>query len=60
VASSSQVDATVPADGVKADKALIRANFLTAKTELTRALRYGRLHYSFAYNKGAIFPGGGF
>jgi len=32
---SSQIDATVPADNVKADKALIRQNFQIAKNEIT-------------------------
>lgn len=32
---SSQVDATVPADNVKADKALIRQNFQIIKNEIT-------------------------
>lgn len=32
---ASAVDATVPADNVKADKALFRANFATAKSEIT-------------------------
>jgi hypothetical protein len=32
---SSQVDATVPADNVKPDKALVRQNFQIAKDEIT-------------------------
>jgi hypothetical protein len=32
---SSQVDATVPADNVKADKALIRQNFQIIKDEIS-------------------------
>lgn len=32
---SSAIDATVPADDVKADKALLRSNFQTAKDEIT-------------------------
>ena len=32
---SSQIDATVPADNVKADKALIRQNFQIAKNEIS-------------------------
>ena len=32
---ASQVDATVPADNVKADKALFRANFQIIKNEIT-------------------------
>lgn len=32
---SSQVDATVPADNVKADKALLRQNFQIIKDEIT-------------------------
>lgn len=32
---ASQIDATVPADNVKADKALFRANFATAKSEIS-------------------------
>ena len=32
---SSQVDATVPADNVKADKALVRQNFQIIKNEIT-------------------------
>jgi hypothetical protein len=31
---ASDIDATVPADNVKADKSLIRANFLAAKNEI--------------------------
>lgn len=32
---SSQVDATVPADNVKPDKALVRQNFAIIKAEIT-------------------------
>lgn len=32
---SSLIDATVPADNVKADKALLRQNFQVAKNEIT-------------------------
>lgn len=32
---SSEIDATVPADNVKASKALIRENFQIAKDEIT-------------------------
>lgn len=32
---SSQIDATVPADNVKADKSLFRLNFQIAKNEIT-------------------------
>lgn len=51
MATQSQIDGTVPADGVKADKGLIRKNFTTAQTEVTRALRYGRPLYSMAFGK---------
>jgi hypothetical protein len=33
--NTSNIDATVPADNVAVDKALLRSNFQTAKTELT-------------------------
>jgi len=32
---SSQVDATIPADNVKPDKALVRQNFQIIKNEIT-------------------------
>lgn len=31
---ASEIDATVPADNVQVDKALIRANFAAAKSEI--------------------------
>ena len=37
--------------GIKVDKGLLRKNFNTAQTEMTRALRYGRPLYSYAYGK---------
>lgn len=43
---ASDIDETVPADNVKADKALIRANFAAAKSEiedLQDATDYGKM-----------------
>lgn len=37
--AGSNIDATVPADNVKVDKALIRTNFLTAKSEISAVQR---------------------
>lgn len=56
---ASSVDATLPADGVKASKADFRAQFLTIKTELEALqqknsiagqLAYGTLSFKVANN----------
>lgn len=46
--ATSQVDATIPTDNVKVDKALIRANFLTIKDELTLLLKRTSLPWKLA------------
>lgn len=48
---SSQVDATIPADGVKASKATFRANFLTIKNEITALQRQTRLPWKIAFGE---------
>jgi hypothetical protein len=47
---ASQVDATVPADNVKADKALFRQNFLTIKNEMSAVQRRTGLAWQIAMN----------
>lgn len=51
MATQSQIDGTVPADGIKVDKGLLRKNFTTAQSEMTRSLRAGRPTYSYAFGK---------
>lgn len=45
---ASQVDATVPADNVKVDKALLRENFATIKDEMTTQQRRTGLAWQMA------------
>ena len=47
---ASQVDPTVPADNVKADKALFRQNFLTIKNEISAVQRRTGLAWLTALN----------
>jgi hypothetical protein len=47
---ASQVDATVPADNVKADKALFRQNFLTIKNEMSAVQRRTGVAWQHAMN----------
>lgn len=49
---TSQIDATKPADNVKASKADLRDNLLTAKNEITQLQRKTSLPYQTAF--GAI------
>lgn len=46
--SGSQIDDTVPADNVKVDKALLRANNRVAKEEITILIRMSRLPWQIA------------
>jgi Ca2+-dependent lipid-binding protein len=50
---ASKIDATVPADNVKVDKALLRQNNATAKEEITalqtKTSQAGRLAYDDTY-----------
>lgn len=50
---SSKVDATIPADNVKVDKALLRQNFATIKEEISnlqsKTSQAGRLAYDDTY-----------
>lgn len=48
--SGSNIDPTVPADNVKADKALIRQNFATAQAEITVLQAYTALPLIMAYD----------
>ena len=47
---ASQIDATVPNDNYKVDKALLRQNFLIAKNEITalqvKSSEAGKMAYS--------------
>lgn len=47
---ASNVDPTVPADNVKADKALIRLNFATAANEITALQILTTLPAQMAYD----------
>lgn len=51
---SSAIDATVPADNVKADKSLIRQNFATAKSEITALQEQVGLPHKLAYDESAF------
>lgn len=51
---SSAVDATVPADNVKVDKALIRQNFQTIKNEITTLQSKTNLPAKLAYDESAF------
>lgn len=53
-ARESQVDATIPADNVRADKADFRDNFSTIKTELTQVLRENGLPHRIAFGKESV------
>jgi hypothetical protein len=50
MATTSQVDASIPADGVAADKAEFRANFATIKSEITSLIRKTRMPYQAAFD----------
>lgn len=45
---ASNVDATVPADNVKVDKALLRANFNTISDEITALQRQNSIAWRIA------------
>lgn len=49
MATTSAIDATVPADNVQASKADLRANFLAAYNEITDLIRKTRLPYQVAF-----------
>jgi hypothetical protein len=46
---ASQIDDTIPADNVKAEKSAFRQNFNKAKTEITELQRKTRLPYKLAF-----------
>lgn len=52
---SSDIDATVPADNVKASKALLRQNFQTAKDEITDLQNQVSIPYKIAFGTDADF-----
>jgi hypothetical protein len=47
---SSQVDATIPADNVKPDKALVRQNFQIIKNEITALQTINTVTRDMAFN----------
>lgn len=51
---ASTIDATVPADNVKVDKALLRTNFQRAKTEIETLQRQTALPWRIATGQTAI------
>lgn len=48
---ASQVDASVPADNVKVDKAELRENFRITRDEITELQRKVRLAYQIAFSQ---------
>ena len=48
---TSNIDATIPPDNLKADKAAFRANFSAAKNELNEMFRRTGLAYQIAHGR---------